>query len=202
MRPPTTSVITRPTEEIDWAQAIVTMTSAQLKQNRRWHSVMTTIKLKDKAGNTFVPARFSHIYKMTTSKETKNNFTWHGWNIEISKLVDDANLYTDAKAFASLVKKGGLNLGPPASAGQIDEKPREKYDPRQHGTQSRLLVGVDLHARHPWADSVSAPFWLSKGANRVKSDRRVGTRIDSSERRQLSWSDRCKPKNSWNCFQV
>tara|TARA_Y100000385_G_C12951235_1_gene575575 strand:+ start:208 stop:945 length:738 start_codon:yes stop_codon:yes gene_type:complete len=94
-------------------RGLITMTSTQLKKNRRWNSLMAGIKMKDAQGKMFTPARFSHVYKLSTVKEKNDKGSWDGWTIEMVKQLSDMDLYALAKDFANQVQSGQVQAGPP-----------------------------------------------------------------------------------------
>jgi hypothetical protein len=96
-------------------RGLITMTSTQLKKNRRWNSLMAGIKMKDPKGQMFTPARFSHTYKLSTVKEKNDKGSWDGWTIELDKQVADMGLYALAKDFANQVQSGQVQAGPPVN---------------------------------------------------------------------------------------
>jgi|TARA_R110000744_G_scaffold90294_7_gene175371 hypothetical protein len=106
-------------------RGLVTMTSTQLKKNRRWNSLMAGIKMKDKDGMMFTPARFSHTYKLTTLQEKNDKGSWYGWVMELVSPVADMGLYSLAKDFATSVQTGAVQAGPPVAeqSGTSDDIP-------------------------------------------------------------------------------
>jgi len=104
-------VITVSNKGID--RGLITMTSTQLKKNRRWNSLMAGIKMTDANGQMFTPARYSHMYKLTTIQEKNDQGSWFGWNIELLSPVSDQSIYALAKDFAAQVKSGAVQAGPP-----------------------------------------------------------------------------------------
>lgn len=100
-------------------RGLVTMTSTQLKKNRRWNSLMSGIKLKDTNGNSYTPARYSHIYKLTSSQEKNDKGSWYGWNIELDSQVQTQDMYNAAKEFAESIQSGDVKTTAPV---QEEEK--------------------------------------------------------------------------------
>ena len=85
-------------------KALVAMKSTQLKVSRGCNSMMKSISEKGKNG-TFNPPSFSHIYQLR-STEVTGNFTWYGYNVKLLRKVDNVDLYQQAKAFHSSIKRG------------------------------------------------------------------------------------------------
>jgi hypothetical protein len=101
-------------------KGLITMSSTQLKKNRRWNSLMGGIKFTDSAGNMFTPARYSHQYKLTTQLEQNDKGSWYGWVIEIQGPVEDKALYQTAKSFGQSVSAGEVKTTPPAPESDMD----------------------------------------------------------------------------------
>ena len=89
--------------------ALIVMKATQLKKSRKWNSMMMTIKLIGKNG-PFTPPSYSHVYRLTTSKESNDKGTWYGWEVERVGPVEDAVVYQTAKSFALSVAQGEVNV--------------------------------------------------------------------------------------------
>ena len=94
-------------------RGLLTMTSTQLKKNRRWNSLMSGIKLQDDSGKSFTPARYSHFYKLTSVQESNDKGSWYGWVIELEGKVSDAQMYASGKDFASSISAGDVKVSAP-----------------------------------------------------------------------------------------
>ena len=85
-------------------KCLMTMKSTQLKVSRNWNSVCDNETEIDPKTNKAVPApMFSRVYKIT-SVENSGSFTWHGYNINLVKKVDDVSVYQMAKDFCGSLK--------------------------------------------------------------------------------------------------
>ena len=85
-------------------KCLMTMKSTQLKVSRNWNSVCDNETEIDPKTNKAVPApMFSRVYKLT-SVENSGSFTWHGYNINLVKKVDDVSVYQMAKDFCGSLK--------------------------------------------------------------------------------------------------
>lgn len=89
--------------------ALLVLKSTQLKKSRKWNSMMMTLKMNGKNG-PFTPPSYSHVYRLTSSKESNDKGTWYGWEVERVGPVEDALVYQSAKAFALSVKQGEVNV--------------------------------------------------------------------------------------------
>lgn len=95
-------------------QAVISMSSTQLKKARRWNSMMMGLKVPSSNGQMVTPASFSHMYKLTSLAEKNDKGSWHGWDINIIGPVTDSNLYQMAKVFANSVKSNEVKVSPPS----------------------------------------------------------------------------------------
>tara|TARA_R100000697_G_scaffold7968_1_gene13612 strand:+ start:48 stop:809 length:762 start_codon:yes stop_codon:yes gene_type:complete len=87
-------------------KALMTMKSTQLKVSRSWNSLMEDQFEVDPKTNKSVPApMFSRVYKLN-SVENSGSFTWHGYNVNLLRKVDDAGIYQMARDFHTSLKKG------------------------------------------------------------------------------------------------
>ena len=90
--------------------ALISMKSTQLKKSRKWNSMIAFRTMTNAKGESFQPPRFSHVYKLSTSSEKNDKGSWHGWNIELDGVVEDANVYRSAKAFHESIKGGEVTV--------------------------------------------------------------------------------------------
>ena len=66
--------------------------------------------MKDAQGNLFVPPRFAHVWKLTTTSEENKNGSWHGWVVEKDGVLEDPDLYSEAKLFAESINAGQVKV--------------------------------------------------------------------------------------------
>jgi hypothetical protein len=92
-----------------FSPALIVLKSTQLKKSRKWNSMMMTLKMNGKNG-PFTPPSYSHVYRLTSSKESNDKGTWYGWEVERVGPVEDATVYHSAKSFALSVKQGEVNV--------------------------------------------------------------------------------------------
>jgi len=91
---------------------LITMSSTQLKKNRRWNSLMNNLKIKGPNGMV-TPARFSHMYKLGSVGEQNDKGAWMGWTIDIVGPVTEPGLYQAARDFAQQVGSGLVRTAAP-----------------------------------------------------------------------------------------
>ena len=58
-----------------------------------------------KTGKSVPAPMFSRVYKLN-SVENSGSFTWHGYNVNLLRKVDDAGIYQMARDFHNSLKKG------------------------------------------------------------------------------------------------
>lgn len=104
--------------------ALIAMKSTQLKKSRKWNSMVSSRSMQGKNG-TFVPPRFSHIYKLHTVAEENSKGSWHGWAISLEGPISDVSLYKRAKDFAAAVSKGEAVVKYEEEAGDVSGKPSD-----------------------------------------------------------------------------
>lgn len=87
--------------------ALIVMKSTQLKKSRKWNSMMMSVKLMGKNG-AYTPPMYSQMYRLTTVSESNDKGKWYGWEIERIGSVEDAGIYSAAKAFAAQIGSGDV----------------------------------------------------------------------------------------------
>ena len=108
-----------------YSQAVISMTSTQLKKSRRWNSLMLTQKVKGPSG-MFTPPTYSMIYRLTTVSESNDRGSWFGYQVEKVGQVEDANLYNEGKAFSTAASRGDVEAKPVAEGEPVKEAPISK----------------------------------------------------------------------------
>ena len=88
-------------------QALITMSSTQLKHSRRWNSLTQQQTIMTEAGPKTAPL-YSRMYRLKTVGESKDDNNWSGWNITLEGPVKDLDLYRAAKAFCASVSTGDV----------------------------------------------------------------------------------------------
>jgi hypothetical protein len=92
-----------------WSQALIAMKSTQRKKSKRWNSLMLGLKLKGAKG-LFTPPSYSHIYSLKTIAESNDLGEWFGWDVSRVGPIEDADLYSQAKAFSASVDAGEVKV--------------------------------------------------------------------------------------------
>jgi len=112
-----------------WAQAVISMTSTQLKKSRRWNSLMLTQKVSGPSGS-FTPPTYAMIYKLSTVSESNDRGSWFGYQVEKAGQVEDASIYNEAKSFSTAASRGDVEAKP------VVEGEPVKVAPQSNNTES------------------------------------------------------------------
>jgi len=91
-------------------QALLPMKATQFKKSKQWNSAIKSIKMKDADGNLFTPPRFSHIWHLSTASEENKSGSWHGWQITKDTVIEDPNLYAEARLLAQSIQAGDVKV--------------------------------------------------------------------------------------------
>jgi hypothetical protein len=95
-------------------QAVITMSSTQLKKSRRWNSMI--VSRRETINNAVItPPTYGQVYLLKTVPESNDRGTWFGWAIESAGLVSDITIYNEAKAFNGSVGSGLVKVSAPTS---------------------------------------------------------------------------------------
>lgn len=100
-----------------YEKAVIPMASTLITVSKKWNSIMSAIKLNGAKG-PYTPPIFAHKYRMKTIQKTKNNFSWHSWDISMEGVMTNAQLYLEAKKLNEQVTKGDLKVTPPSESNQ------------------------------------------------------------------------------------
>lgn len=93
-------------------QAVLALSSTQIKKSRLWMTAMRKLKMTTKDGRSFTPPMFSHIYRLTTVPESNDQGTWRGITHAMVRSLanDELNLYQSAKMFKEQVAAGKVRV--------------------------------------------------------------------------------------------
>lgn len=97
-------------------QAVIGMTSTQLKKSRKWLSMIQMRKMASVQGMSFIPPSFAYAYKLTTGPESNEKGNWYGWQLENGPLVDVIEIAKMAISFHHAVAAGNVKVGDPDAA--------------------------------------------------------------------------------------
>ena len=94
-----------------YQNAVISMSSSQLKKSRRWNSLMLSQKIKGPSG-MFTPPTYAFTYKLSTVSESNDRGSWFGFAIEKGEQVSDPTIYGESKAFAQSASSGSIEAKP------------------------------------------------------------------------------------------
>lgn len=103
-------------EDGSFERVVVSLTSTQLKKSRRWNSLQQSLTIDLPNGRKIPAPMWSHIYTATSAEESKDTYTWSGWEIGSPVLIDDGDLYMAAKKFHDDVVGGMVKTVTPPEA--------------------------------------------------------------------------------------
>lgn len=86
---------------------VIAMTRTQVKKSKRWMSLMQDIKFPKADGSgTYTPPMFSHVYRLRTIPETKDEYSWYNWEVEKVEMIEDGAIVAQAKKFHDAIMAG------------------------------------------------------------------------------------------------
>lgn len=86
---------------------VVDMKSTQLKVSRRWKTQIAMKKIKHpKDGRLITPPLYASMWKLRSIEESNDKGDFANWVVEGIGLVDDTNVFQEAKAFRESVLAG------------------------------------------------------------------------------------------------
>ena len=112
-----------------YQNAVISMSSSQLKKSRRWNSLMLTQKVEGPSGS-FTPPTYAIVYKLSTVSESNDRGSWFGYQVEKANMVEDSSLYNEAKSFSTAASRGDVEAKP------VVEGEPAKVAPQSNNTES------------------------------------------------------------------
>ena len=94
-----------------YQNAVISMSSSQLKKSRRWNSLMLSQKIKGPSG-MFTPPTYAFTYQLSSVSESNDRGSWFGFSVEKVSQVTDASIYGESKAFAKSASSGAVDAKP------------------------------------------------------------------------------------------
>ena len=86
-------------------QAILSLTSTQIKKSKALNSALANLRLSGPNGR-FTPPTFANIVNATTNGEKNDKGSWYGIEFSLQGQLDDPELYAMGKAFHSQIAEG------------------------------------------------------------------------------------------------
>lgn len=93
-----------------WSEALLSLTSTQIKKSKMLMSALASVKLKNSANQLFTPPTFANLVRVTSVGESNDKGTWFGVKFELAGQVDRSEVYAAAKAFHANIAKGGVQV--------------------------------------------------------------------------------------------
>jgi hypothetical protein len=93
-----------------WSEALLSLTSTQIKKSKMLMSALASVKLKNGAGQLYTPPTFANFVRVTSVGESNDKGTWFGVKFELAGQVDRSEVYAAAKAFHANIAKGGVQV--------------------------------------------------------------------------------------------
>lgn len=100
-----------------WREALVSLTSTQIKKSKMLMSMLAGVKLSGASG-MYTPPTFANQVRVTTLGESNDKGSWFGVKFELAGQVKRADVYAAAKAFHATVAKGLVAAKYEAPAGE------------------------------------------------------------------------------------
>lgn len=97
-----------------WSPALVSFASTQIKKSKRWTARIQGIQLTNAQGKAFNPPSWSHVYELSSQKESNEKGTWFGVEVNMLRPVDSIEVYAQGKTFWQQVSEGKVDVRPPA----------------------------------------------------------------------------------------
>lgn len=91
-----------------WKEALLSLSSTQIKKSKMLMSALASVKLKNGAGQLFTPPTFANLVRITTLGESNDKGSWFGVKFELAGTVDRSEVYAAAKAFHANVASGAV----------------------------------------------------------------------------------------------
>jgi hypothetical protein len=96
-------------------QALVTMTSTQLKKARKWLGIIRSQIMRGASGNAFVAPMMANVYRLRTVEERNDKGTWFGFDVAKERQINleddmDHSLFSMAMELSKSVRSGAISI--------------------------------------------------------------------------------------------
>lgn len=119
----------------DSQQAIIPMSSTQLKKSRSWNSMIANYRVEvntKESPRRINPRMWFHVFKLTTVPESNDSGDWMGYKVEREGGVRDypwgSECYTAGRELAELFAKGEVKMRADDLAGDGDHASQGKRE--------------------------------------------------------------------------
>ncbi len=93
-------------EKGGWTEALMSLTSTQIKKSKILMSSLSAVKVRGDNGQMFSPPAFASVIHATTVAESNDKGSWYGVKLERKGAVERREIYEAAKRFHASVKSG------------------------------------------------------------------------------------------------
>ena len=87
--------------------SVITMKASQNRVSKDWMAELNGWTEKGSKG-LYVPAIYSHIYKLTSIPQSNSKGSWYGWKVTREGYNQEANLFKMASDFSNKFKEGAI----------------------------------------------------------------------------------------------
>ena len=96
--------------------AVIALSSTQIKKSRMWMTKMNSIKLDGQRGK-FTPPSYSHVYRLTSTLESNDRGSWRGVEAKLERVLNDTEqaVYETAKEFKAMIVSGAARIEEPGA---------------------------------------------------------------------------------------
>lgn len=92
-----------------WKEALISLSSTQIKKSKMLMSALASVKLEGASG-AFTPPTFANVVRVTSVPESNDKGTWYGVRFQLEGQVSRGDVYAAAKAFHGKVVKGAVDV--------------------------------------------------------------------------------------------
>lgn len=114
-------------------EALIAMTSTQLKKSKRWNTMISTLSIVDEDNNRSIrPPSYFRTYRLTSVKEENEKGKWHGWRITpeqnlfdpkdgVNIIPNGFNIFKAAQDFNKRVQAGDVKVNQEMSSTIVED---------------------------------------------------------------------------------
>ena len=107
-------------------KVVLALSSTQLKKSRKWNTVALNMSIEVN-GVKLRPPMYSHIYKISSVEESNDRGLWAGMEISDAGLIQDGDLYLQAKKFHQDIVGGKVKVSIPSDDEAALEKTQDIF---------------------------------------------------------------------------
>lgn len=108
--------------------AVLSMSKTAIKKSKRFIAQIRGIQAKGPDGKPFNPPSFSHVYSLSSVKETNEHGTWYSPQIDMGGPLVYRDVFVQAKEFNKLVMSGEAKVQEPSLDNEVvDVQATERF---------------------------------------------------------------------------